>query len=130
MTGTSSPPSAAAAYSTTPPAGHDPRPASTLETVHRFTDPEYADLSLLMRTGERSGEVFDALLARGQIVVHPTEVERLAALTTARRRRIIADTREQVGALNAAIRDQRLATGETSRRRRGHHRSRRAARPR
>ena len=25
-----------------------------LETVHRFTDPEYADLSLLMRTGERS----------------------------------------------------------------------------
>ena len=47
-----------------------------LETVHRFTDPEYADLSLLMRTGERTGEVFDALHARGQIVVHPTEVER------------------------------------------------------
>ncbi len=49
----------------------------TLETVHRFTDPDYADLSLLMRTGERPGEVFDALVDRGQIVVHPTEVERL-----------------------------------------------------
>ena len=55
----------------------------TLDTVHRFTDPDYADLTLLMRTGERSGEVFDALVDRGQIVVHPTEVERLAALTTA-----------------------------------------------
>ena len=33
-----------------------------------------------MRTGQRAGEVFDALLERGEIVVHPTEVERLAAL--------------------------------------------------
>ena len=33
-------------------------------------DPAYADLTLLMRTGERPGEVFDALVDRGQIVVH------------------------------------------------------------
>ena len=32
----------------------------TLEVVHRFEDPAYADLSLLMRRGERTGEVFDA----------------------------------------------------------------------
>ena len=62
---------------------------------------------------ERAGEVFDELLARGLIVIHPTEVERLAALATDRadghrRRLVIADTREQVAALNAAIRDQRL----------------------
>ena len=68
------------------------RPAAhhELESVHRFTDPAYADLSLLMRTGERSGEVFDALLERGQIVVHASEVERtaaLAAIGAARRRR-------------------------------------------
>ena len=53
-----------------------------LESVHRFTDPAYADLSLLMRTGERSGEVFQELLERGQIVLHASEVERTAALAT------------------------------------------------
>ena len=84
-----------------------------LETVHRFTDPEYADLTLLMRTGQRSGEVFDQLHARGLIHIHPTEVERLAALTDVDGT-VIADTREQVATLNTAIRDQRLATGETS----------------
>ena len=58
------------------------RPAAhhELESVHRFSDPAYADLSLLMRAGERSGEVFDALLERGQIVLHASEVERTAAL--------------------------------------------------
>ena len=84
-----------------------------LETVHRFADPEYADLTLLMRTGQRAGEVFDELHARGLTNIHPTEVERLAALTDVDGT-IIADTREQVAALNTAIRDQRLATGETS----------------
>jgi len=83
-----------------------------LESVHRFSDPAYADLSLLMRTGERPGEVFDALLERGQIVLHASEVERTAALAAVGANRahdgdrlIIADTRDQVAALNAAIRD-------------------------
>ncbi|MGI8524192.1 MAG: hypothetical protein ACR2K3_12920 [Nocardioides sp.] len=59
--------------------------------------------------------MFDALLARGQIVVHASEVERTAALATLYIRAdtlVIADTREQVNALNAAIRDHRLTTGE------------------
>jgi hypothetical protein len=51
-----------------------------LESVHRFADPAYADLSLLMRGGERPSEVFDDLVARGEIVVHPSEVERADAL--------------------------------------------------
>ncbi|WP_345528289.1 hypothetical protein [Nocardioides endophyticus] len=51
-----------------------------LESVRRFSDPAYADLSLLMRTGERAGEVFDALLKRGEVVIHASEVERTAAL--------------------------------------------------
>ena len=90
-----------------------PEACLELETVHRFTDPEYAELTLLMRTGQRPGEVFDQLHARGLINIHPTEVERLAALAGVDGT-IIADTREQVAALNSAIRDQRLATGETS----------------
>ena len=90
-----------------------PEACLELETVHRFADPEYADLTLLMRTGQRPGEVFDELHARGLINIHPTEVERLAALSEVDGT-IIADTREQVAALNSAIRDQRLATGETS----------------
>ncbi len=93
-----------------------------LESVHRFSDPAYADLTLLMRTGERSGLVFDALLERDQIVLHASEVERTAALAVIGARTdaegadkvnqlVIADTRDQVGALNAAIRDRRHGAG-------------------
>ena len=48
-TATSSPPSAAEASSTTPPRSLPPTRLS-LDVVHRFEDPEYAELSLLMRT--------------------------------------------------------------------------------
>ncbi len=99
------------------------RPAAhhELESVHRFADPAYADLSLLMRSGERSGEVFDALLERGQIVLHASDVERTAALAAigagpadgaGGEQLVIADTRDQVSALNAAIRDRRHDVGE------------------
>ncbi|MFC7358884.1 ATP-dependent DNA helicase [Nocardioides astragali] len=95
------------------PAGHH-----ELESVHRFSDPSYADLSLLMRSGERPGEVFDALVERGQIVLHASEVERTAALAVigaapadAGDQLVIADTRDQVAALNAAIRDRRHRAG-------------------
>ena len=90
-----------------------PEACLELETVHRFTDPEYAELSLLMRTGERSGEVFDALVPGSD----PDPPLRGRAHRRAHRPPtglVIADTREQVSALNAAIRDHRLATGESS----------------
>ncbi|MGI9156147.1 MAG: MobF family relaxase [Marmoricola sp.] len=74
-----------------------------LDVVHRFADPEYAAISLAMRSGrpigeapgERTGEhrggpsgerpgtrgeVFDALWARGQIRLHASETERLHAI--------------------------------------------------
>ena len=82
-----------------------------LESVHRFSDPAYAELSLLMRTGERSGEVFDALVERGQIVLHASEVERTAVVAE-EDGLVVADTREQVSALNVAIRERRVADGE------------------
>jgi ATP-dependent exoDNAse (exonuclease V) alpha subunit len=82
-----------------------------LDTVHRFADPAYAELSLLMRTGDRPVHVFDELLERGAIVIHPTEVERTAALIEAGAAgsTVITDTRDQVADLNAGIRDQRRA---------------------
>ena len=89
-----------------------PTAVVSLEKVHRFTDPDYAALSLRMRTGDDPAAVFDALHRRGQVVIHPTEVERTAALAEAGAAGdlVIADTREQVADLNAAIRDQRAPT--------------------
>ncbi len=69
----------------------------TLDTVHRFTrtvtgpdgtvtsfrDEQYAQLSLAMRTAAAPEDVFDALLARGQIRVHLNEQERRHALAAA-----------------------------------------------
>lgn len=87
----------------------DPATVVTLDTVRRFTDPAYAILSLRMREGYLSDDVFDALLARGQIIVHSSDVERTAALARlgASGDLVMADTREQVADLNAAIRAQR-----------------------
>jgi len=82
-----------------------------LEKVHRFIDPGYAALSLRMRTGDDPAAVFDASHRRGSIVVHPSDCERTAALAEvgAAGDLVVADTREQVASLNAAIRDQRRA---------------------
>ena len=82
---------------------------ATVETARRFSDSAYGILSLRVREGYLSGEVFEALLARGQIVVHSSDVERTAALARwgAAGDLVMADTREQVADLNAAIRAQR-----------------------
>jgi exodeoxyribonuclease V alpha subunit len=98
-----------------------PESCLALETVHRFADPDYAELSLAMRTSRHPAGVFDTLLARGQIRLHPSETERTHALAqigaqprgegSAEPVLVIAETREQVAALNATIRDQLVATG-------------------
>jgi exodeoxyribonuclease V alpha subunit len=111
----------------------DPGACLTLEGVHRFADPAYAQLSLSMRTGAPNspGVVFDALVARGQVRTYPTEAERTQALsaiaaataTGATRTTggngnghgggvlLVADTREQVAELNASIRERLVAGG-------------------
>jgi conjugative relaxase-like TrwC/TraI family protein len=94
-----------------------PTAVVTLESVHRFTDPTYAQLSLWMRTGRNPAEVFDQLVRRGQIMVHPSEVERTTTLAdigaagagSNRGDLVIADTRDQVTDLNTAIRERRQA---------------------
>ena len=107
----------------------DPAAHAILDGVHRFlrTDPAgrkapdtgYADLTLAMRTGDDAGAVFDALVARGQIRLHPDASalqEAVATIATASsahggRPLIVADTREAVAALNAATRSALIAAG-------------------
>src|SRR5207244_1332870 len=105
----------------------------TLDTIHRFTrtcdgpdgasvtvaDQEYARLSLAMRAGTDPADVFDTLVARDQIRVHANDSDRVAALANAAVEAIVAgspaavvaDTREQVTALNDAIRHRLVAAG-------------------
>ncbi len=94
----------------------NPTAVVSLEKVHRFTDPDYAALSLTMRKGDNPEEVFDSLYRRGQVVIHPSDIERDLALSQAGAAGdlVVADTREQVARLNAAIRDQRQVTAEST----------------
>ncbi|TFV81181.1 TrwC relaxase [Blastococcus sp. CT_GayMR20] len=106
----------------------DPAAHLTLDGVHRFTrsdadrvlpDTEYAELTLAMRTGADPAAVFDALLARGQIRLHPdatTLQQAIAAAAAEHHRRnehvtVVVDTREQAADLNAAIRGALVADG-------------------
>ena len=112
----------------------NPEACLTLAAVHRFADPAYAQLSLSMRTGapQSPGAVFDALAARGQVRIYPTEAERTQALsaiaaaaaatatstTTGRKRHgdgggvlLVADSREQVAELNGHTRERLVAAG-------------------
>ncbi|GAC1379860.1 MAG: hypothetical protein NVSMB48_04550 [Marmoricola sp.] len=85
----------------------------SLDTVRRFADPSYADLTLRLREGRDLDRLFDELLAGGHIQIHGTEAERTSALIDASLDggRVISDSVEHVAALNAHIRD----THQTSR---------------
>ena len=85
-----------------------------LDGVRRFKDPRYAELSVRMRTGTAPGEVFDELLDRGEIVIHGSDVERTQRLAAEASvgKLVVADTREQVGRINAFAHRIRKATGE------------------
>ncbi|PZS16462.1 MAG: TrwC relaxase [Pseudonocardiales bacterium] len=111
----------------------DPEACLTLDTVHRFTrnittpqgatktvaDTEYADLSLAMRAGDDPSGVFDALVARGQVRIHNDDGARTralaevaaASLVTRFPTAVVADTRDEVAELNAAVRDRLIAVG-------------------
>jgi hypothetical protein len=109
------------------PAGH-----VTLDSVHRFTRPDaaghpvpdaaYAALTLAMRTGEDPGAVFDALLAHGQIRLHPDQAalqEAVAGLAGAaiadgEQVAVVVDTREQAGELSTTIRQALVAAGRVA----------------
>jgi exodeoxyribonuclease V alpha subunit len=94
----------------------DPAAHLLLDAVHRFVDAEYARLSLAMRTGETPGEVFDALAERGLVRVHATAHDArtaiAAAAVTDSTTAVMAGTREEVAALNDAIRALRIRSGQ------------------
>lgn len=93
-----------------------------LDGVRRFTDPDYAELSLRMRTGHQPGGVFDQLLARGEIAIHASDVERLAALAALATDRpgepgggvVVVDTREAAGRINTLVHHTRRLTGQVT----------------
>ncbi|HLM05697.1 MAG TPA: MobF family relaxase [Blastococcus sp.] len=107
--------------------GVDPAAHLTLDSVHRFTrsdatgatvpDTRYAELTLAMRTSDDPAAVFDALLARGQIRLHPDAAalqEAIAVAAAEHHRRgehvtVVVDTREQAADLSAAIRERLVA---------------------
>ncbi|HET7406403.1 MAG TPA: hypothetical protein VFJ21_04600 [Mycobacteriales bacterium] len=85
-----------------------------LDGVRRFDDPRYAELSMRMRTGAGAGEVFDELLARREIVIHSSDVERTRRLAAEASvgKLVVADTRDQVARINTFAHRIRKATGE------------------
>lgn len=93
-----------------------PDRVTQLDTVGRFSDPNYAELSLRMRRGEKPAEVFDELVRRGAVVIHASDVERQQnlAVRTMRGELVVADTREQVGKLNSLTHRVRATIGEVT----------------
>lgn len=91
-----------------------PGSVHTLDGVRRFVDPDYADLSLRMRTGERPAEIFDELASRGQVVVHASEADRTAALAelgTEPNVRLVTGTLVQAAIVGDKVRANRVAAG-------------------
>ncbi len=87
-----------------------------LDRVRRFSDPDYAGLSLRMRRGEKPDEVFDELVRRGEIVVHASDVEReqVVAAKASLGALVVADTREQVGKINDLAHRIRRSLGQVT----------------
>ena len=84
-----------------------------ITTVHRFTDPEYADLTVRMRAGENPALLFDQLHALGLIQLYESADD--AQGTIARTMRdgdaITTATNDDARELNSRIRDERVQQG-------------------
>ena len=84
-----------------------------MATVHRFTDPEYADLTVRMRRGENPAALFDRLHALGLVVLHPSTEDAHAAVARNTREgdAVTVATNDDARALNTAIRQGRAQRG-------------------
>ncbi|MGH3447340.1 MAG: AAA family ATPase, partial [Nocardioidaceae bacterium] len=91
-----------------------------MDSVHRFTDPVYPDLTLRLRGGDNPAQLFDRLYALGHVRVHRSTDDAhqdIAAATTAaiESTRTVAATvatNEEACCLNDRVRTQRVARGE------------------
>lgn len=81
-----------------------------LTTVHRFTEPEYAELTVRMRAGENSALLFDRLHALGLVTLHNSNEDAQDAIArTARVGDVITvATNDEARELNVRIRDERV----------------------
>lgn len=85
-----------------------------MATVHRFTDPEYADLSVRMRRGEDPGALFDRLHALGLVTLHASTEDARAAIAHGAGvgDAVTVATNDDARALNTAIRQRRVHRGD------------------
>lgn len=85
-----------------------------MASVHRFTDPAYADLSVRMRRGANPALLFERLNALGLVEVHPSIEDLHTAIARSARvgDAVTTATNEEARALNTAIRDVRARRGE------------------
>lgn len=85
-----------------------------LATVHRFTDPEYADLTVRMRRGQNPALLFDNLNALGLVLLHATTEDAHTAIARSARDTdaVTTATNDETRALNTSIREVRVRRGE------------------
>jgi hypothetical protein len=83
-------------------------------TAHRFTDPEYADLTVQIRRGEHPALLFDRLHALDLVALHPSieDAHDVIALTARDGDAVTVATNDEARALNSRIREARVQRGE------------------
>ncbi|MDQ4500750.1 MobF family relaxase [Sinomonas sp. ASV322] len=84
-----------------------------MTSVHRFTDPAYADLTLAMRDGRDPGALFDQLTALGLVRIHASEDEAQTHIAGTAREGVVITVAsiEEAAALNERIRARRVKQG-------------------
>ncbi|WFP16593.1 MobF family relaxase [Citricoccus muralis] len=82
--------------------------------LHRFTDPDYAALTLTMRDREHPGDVFDRLAAMGLVTLHADEEQAREHITGHSHdgEAITVATNDEAAELNERIRTGRVERGE------------------
>lgn len=85
-----------------------------MTAVHRFVDPEYAALTVLMRRGDHAEAVFDRLCALGLVSIHESPGAQLEALARGWREgcAMTVATNDEARELNMRIREERVRVGD------------------
>ncbi len=85
-----------------------------MAAVHRFADPEYADLTVQIRRGEDPAVLFDRLEALGLVELHRSieDVHDAVAGTARAGDAVTVATNDEARALNAIIREVRVRRGD------------------
>ncbi|MFL0578865.1 MobF family relaxase [Dietzia sp. 179-F 9C3 NHS] len=87
-----------------------------MSELHRFTDPEFAALTLVMRDRENPGAVFDRLAAMHLVTLHADDEQAREHITESARdgEAITVATNDEATALNERIRAGRVEAGEVN----------------